>query len=516
MALNVRRGTSAIAYVDGEAVKVLPESNVPGIKSRFITVGAELTGNQEQKRFTGDVDEIRIWHGLYSNSVLFDERFNMIDTTSVKGLVRYYPFEQIVLDGGNQPVTNLSQHNAAEKNDVTTHDIVGQLVKANTTPPLKAAPIRSNLYYTFTASDRKVAINIDDDAMRKLEGTTVNISLKNVPDVNGNYSNRISWNAYVRKNPLRWVERQKIDMATDEGVEKTFTEDIVNLGASTISWMLNMPSWLSASPSSGTIDPNGSIRVTFTVSANVPVGKVSESISLTNVATNMTERRDIDLRVAGDSPEWVVEKGDKEFSMPVTARLVVDGAYSEDEADLVAAFVENVCVGVSYVQYNKLRNSYYVSMNLYGDQNQLNKSVTFKAWDANRNVTYAPLTSSTPISFTANGMPVGNYDNPVILTSGQTVEQIVKLKEGWNWVSIFVNTKGQRLNDNLRLTNGKITAVKTQDRGVAWNAALDSRTGEPFGFMGDLESMNVNSMYALKAVEQILRAKARELPESVH
>ena len=494
--LNVQRGISAMVYVDGTSQMVLQEKSTPSVACDSLYFGNGLTG---------DIDEVRIWQGLYSNQLLLDERYNMIDTASVKGLVRYYPFEFSSLDEGNQVVTTFSPHSAIEKSDVTIHDLKGSLVKATTTPPLKVAPTRSNLYYTFTASERKVTITIDDNVLNKLEGTTVSISLKNVPDVNGNSSNRISWNAYVRKNPLSWADRQPIEITTDEGTVKTFTKDIVNLGPGNVSWMLNMPSWLTASPSNGTIDPNTSVSITFTVSANVPVGKQSENIGLTNVGNNMTERCAIDLHVAGNAPGWNVDKSDKEYSIPMTARFVVNNAYSEDESDLVAAFIEDVCVGVSNVQYNSQRNSYFVNMTIYGGQNQLGKSIMFKAWDASHNVTYAPLTRQKggTMTFTANGAPFGSYDNPEVLTAGSTVEQMLSLKEGWNWVSFYVNTNGQSLNDALQFANGKIRTVKTQTHGAEWNPNVDE-DGVPYGFMGrDLESLNENSMYAMRALEPV-------------
>ena len=494
--LNVQRGISAMVYVDGTSQMALQEKMTPSLACDSLYFGNGLTG---------DIDEVRIWSGLYTNQLLLDERYNMIDTASVKGLVRYYPFEFSSLDEGNQVVTAFSPHNAIEKGDVTIHDLKGSLVKASTTPPLKVAPTRSNLFYTFTASDRKITITIDEGVLNKLEGTTINISLKNVPDVNGNSSNRISWNAYVRKNPLRWGELQTIDITTDEGTEKTFTRDIVNLSAANVSWTLNMPSWLSAVPSSGTISPNGSVAIEFTVSANVPVGKLSESIGLTNVGNNMTERCTIDLHVMGNTPEWKVDKSDKEFSIPLTARLVVNNAYSEDESDIVAAFVEDVCVGVSPVQYSSRRNSYFVNMTLYGGQNQLGKSITFKAWDESRNVTYSPLErrNGGKMIFTANATPFGSYDNPEVLVGGSKVEQTLALKEGWNWVSFFVNSSGQSLNDALQFANGKIRTVKTQTHGAEWNPMLDD-DGVPYGFMGrDLEDLNENSMYAIRALEDV-------------
>ena len=198
--LNVQRGISAMVYIDGTSQMALQEKLMPSLACDSLYFGNGLVG---------DIDEVRIWKGLYSNQVLLGERYNMIDTASVKGLVRYYPFEFSTLDGGNQLSTTFSPHNAVENGSVTTHDLKGTLVKASTTPSLKVAPTRSNLFYTFAASDRQVTINIDDDVLNKLEGTTINISLKNVPDLNGNSSNRISWNAYVRKNPLRWADLEK-------------------------------------------------------------------------------------------------------------------------------------------------------------------------------------------------------------------------------------------------------------------------------------------------------------------
>ena len=75
---------------------------------------------------------------------------------------------------------------------------------------------------------------------------------------------------------------------------------------------------------------------------------------------------------------------------------------------LMVAGIEDVCVGVSNVQYNSRRNSYFVNMTIYGGQNQLGKSITFKVWDANRNVTYTPLELRTVV---AGLQPLGGSDD---------------------------------------------------------------------------------------------------------
>lgn len=494
--LNVQRGMSAMLYVDGKNQMTLQEKQVPGLACDSIYVGDGLFG---------DIDEIRIWNGQYSSDQRIDERFEMVDTSYVKGLVRYYPFEHTSLDEGNQLATTFSPHNAVDKTGINEHDIRGLSEKASTTPPLKKAPERTNLYYTFTASDRKLTIDIDEEVLNKLEGSTVNISLKNIPDMNGNSSNRISWNAYIRRNPLRWSDKNDVEIETPKGEKGTFTREIVNLGGTSLNWKLNMPSWLTAKPSSGILNPRGSVTVEFTTSDNIHVGNWEDQIGLTNAANNMTELCNINLHVIGDTPDWAVDKSDKECGIPMTAHLVVDGAYSDDESDIVAAFIEDECVGISHVQYNDYRNAYFVNMTIYGGEQQKGKEIYFKAWDASRGVTFAPLTRKNEgaMVFNIGATPYGSYDNPEILKAEESIEQTVNLKKGWNWVSFYVDTRDQSLNEALKYSDGKITTVKTQTKGAEWNSMQDA-DGNTYGFMGsDLVSLNENSMYAIKATEDL-------------
>ena len=94
LALNVHRGTIAIAYIDGEAMKVMPERTVPGISSHYMTVGATLEDSLEVNRFTGDVDELRIWEAALDGQLIKERMYERMDD-SYPGLVGYFPMENV-------------------------------------------------------------------------------------------------------------------------------------------------------------------------------------------------------------------------------------------------------------------------------------------------------------------------------------------------------------------------------------------------------------------------------------
>ncbi len=494
--MSIQRGISATVYVDGTSQMMLREKQVPGLGCDSIYFGSG---------FTGDIDEVRIWKGLYSTQHLLDNSYSMVDTASVKGLVRYYPFENTYLDSANQKVTVFSPHNAAVPNDITQNDMQGTMVKASTVPPLKDAVKRTNLPYVFTAADRKVSITIDSEMIKKLEKTTVNISLKNIPDINGNSSDRISWNAYVRQSPLRWQRETLHDIQVKPDLGREFENSITNYGSEMVSWMLRLPSWLSAEPSFGLLSPQATTSITFTVNDDVATGYKISDVEVVNLNNNMTERFPVSIHVTGKEPAWFVDESDKQFVLPVTARLLMNNAYSEDESDLLAAFIDGECVGVSNVALNSQRNNYFVNMNIYGSNRHFGKKILFKAWDADHGVVYAPLLrqKGDSIIFTENQQPFGSYTDPEILCGGNQVEQAIDLDEGWNWISFFVNTGKLTLNDAMKFANGKIKTVKTQKYGAEWNANPDS-SGNPTGFTGKgLQYLNEPSMYAIYATEPI-------------
>ncbi|MEG2514539.1 MAG: LamG-like jellyroll fold domain-containing protein, partial [Bacteroidaceae bacterium] len=189
-ALNVLRNGTAIAYVDGTNVKQLAATQVPALAGAAIYVGANRYLNDKgeyafRNYFKGEVDEFRYWNAKLTGKMLAANRNSRIDTATVSGLVAYYPFETTRLDANNQLVTDFSlmdfSSNAAGDAKVTG------VSEAKSAPALKEAPTVTNLQYTFTASEKEVYLTLTDEPSR-LEGVTVNFTVRNIRDLNNNLS----------------------------------------------------------------------------------------------------------------------------------------------------------------------------------------------------------------------------------------------------------------------------------------------------------------------------------------
>ena len=72
-------------------------------------------------------------------------------------------------------------------------------------PALRTKPDETNVSFTFVASNEKVVITIDEEPAM-IEGCTLNFTVRDVRDENGNYSLPAVWSAFVNQNPLVWEE----------------------------------------------------------------------------------------------------------------------------------------------------------------------------------------------------------------------------------------------------------------------------------------------------------------------
>ena len=114
LAFNVWRGTSAVVYIDGEAVKVLPEAAVPGISSKYMFVGCEMFEANEINRFTGDVDEIRIWNAALDGKLIGERMYERM-AAGYPGLAGYFPMEEIHRTAQGTVTTEFTMNNFGEE-----------------------------------------------------------------------------------------------------------------------------------------------------------------------------------------------------------------------------------------------------------------------------------------------------------------------------------------------------------------------------------------------------------------
>jgi len=404
-ALNVVRGQAASFYLDGQRTAVIPEADMVPIEGSRLIVGNNAT--------LAMADEIRIWKAALSESRLLQNIYNTLDTASIysRGLVAYYPFEKRHEE--NNHVSKIATLDnmapgAAAKTMMGEGFHETDLVMA--APPLKNAPDEKPLTVTPIASERKVVINLTgtDLTPRKLEGTTLNITVDKIHDLHGNESQPIRWTAYVQQNTLTWT-RDSVNIFKKYGDDYTFDVDIENKSGSTELYTLyNMPQWLSLVDSERTDDvqPLKTKTLRFEVNPLVPVGNYDVTIGLQG-NNGILEPLRIVMKVRGEKPQWAVDPTKYDHQMTIIGQVYIGGILMENAESMVAAFINGECRGVA--QPKQIRGSAYVTMNVYGNDAEAydrGKTVSFRIWDASKGVAYTDANIS-----------VGNavvYDNPKV------------------------------------------------------------------------------------------------------
>lgn len=491
IALNVLRNGNAITYVDGVAVNQVSASSVEPMQGNAIYLGAERylddTGTYSFRNFfKGGIDEVRFWKATLSASVIRAARMSHLHGTE-PGLVAYYPFETKTLDHGQVVVVN-SDMDVIDSVHCTSNEAITYSDEA---PSLKEAATETNVGFGYVTSDNKVVISLTEEAAA-IENCTVNFCLQNVRDANDNLSQAINWSAYVRQNRLLWDENAT-SLKQESGNTSSFTAKINNGGSSTENWSLsNLPSWLTASATEGSLNALESATITFNVSNAVPIGKYEETIYLCG-KNKVYEPFVVSLQVTGKEPSWTVNPADFESNMNMIGQVQFAGIPSEDADAKIAAFIDGECRGVAQPVYYPRYDSYYTIMDIYGKSSDAGKTVTFKAWDASTGTVYPSVLTDTITMFSNNKL-VGSIKNPFIWNAENVVEQDLALAKGWNWISfntfradMGVNRIFGNMKSSMKIVKGQCSfAVPTA---LSW--------------AGKLSQVAVGNMYMLQATSPV-------------
>lgn len=464
VALNVLRNGNAAVYVDGARTLAISARKVGGIAADSLYVGArrgavdEATGKHTfDRQLTGQVDELRVWNATMNAELLRTNRKVRL-TGKEPGLVAYYPFEKKTLDAYNQTVTNGSdidlvtgKHTAVSGKNIAYTDEA---------PALRTKPTEENVDFTFTASDNKIVIELNEDEAA-IDGTTLNFTVREVRDENGNYSEPIRWSAFVNRRQLSWSDNV-VTLTKKLGESLAFSVKVVNNGGKQQMWEISgMPSWLTADTDNGTTDPLVQDDVTFTIAKSTPIGTYSQTVYLVGgdaIEVPLT----LNLTVTGDEPEWMVDKSDYENTMNMIAQLSILGTPSADTADKLAVFVGDECRGVGRPVYSKRYDSYYVLLDIYGNAADEGTNLSFRAYDASTGMVYTQLECSNgDVAFTKDQI-AGTYADPVLLNALDYQEQTTSLTKGWNWMALYVQPDDMSMQTVLAPINAEVTMAKSQ------------------------------------------------------
>lgn len=464
VALNVLRNGNAAVYVDGARTLAISARKVGGIAADSLYVGArrgavdEATGKHTfDRQLTGQVDELRVWNATMNAELLRTNRKVRL-TGKEPGLVAYYPFEKKTLDAYNQTVTNGSdidlvtgKHTAVSGKNIAYTDEA---------PALRTKPTEENVDFTFTASDNKIVIELNEDEAA-IDGSTLNFTVREVRDENGNYSEPIRWSAFVNRRQLSWSDNV-VTLTKKLGESLAFSVKVVNNGGKQQMWEISgMPSWLTADTDNGTTDPLVQDDVTFTIAKSTPIGTYSQTVYLVGgdaIEVPLT----LNLTVTGDEPEWMVDKSDYENTMNMIAQLSILGTPSADTADKLAVFVGDECRGVGRPVYSKRYDSYYVLLDIYGNAADEGTNLSFRAYDASTGMVYTQLECSNGDVAFAKDQIAGTYADPILLNALDYQEQTTSLTKGWNWMALYVQPDDMSMQTVLAPINTEVTMAKSQ------------------------------------------------------
>ena len=501
LALNVLRNGNATVYVDGTAVKSLSASAVSALAGAQLVVGATYQGGSSYANyFNGKVDELRFWRATLSGDYI-NRHKNVRLKGDEAGLVAYYPFEAQRFNEYQQSVVDETADDQSQVYNATSkeYEKTGRTatmtsgdVAFNGTdvPGLKPALQLTNLNYTFVANERSVIINLTDltEHPEVLEGTTVDITVRYATDKNYNRQSDINWTAYIKQNQLVWKDETEVSVVKKGTKSATFEATITNDSGNSEYWMLSgLPSWLSTGTESGTLKAQQSKTITFTVSESLPIGKYEQIIYLTgnkNIAAPLT----INVKVKSEEPLWAVNTSDYSYNMSIVGRLQFQGQLSTDEDDMVAAFNESgECVGVARPQYEPAFDGYFTMMTAYGNAD--GELLTFKAFDASTGKVY-PVVENDDVFF-ENDTKLGKLSAPFVWNASDKIEQELALKEGWNWMSLYVTPDDMSTASVLSGALGFLNIVNGQGGTYEYDTTL--------GWNGTLETLSNASTYKLRA-----------------
>ena len=501
VALNVLRQGAAAVYVDGKRCISTASANVGSITTNNLILGAHrATVSQDfgtyayDCGFNGQLDEVRVWNATL-NADLLNKNRKVRLTGTEDGLVAYYPFEKKTLDEGNQVITigddtdlTGSGHQAEQ---CSMSNVQCSIDYTDNAPALRTKPTETNVSFTFVASNEKVVIDIDEDPAT-IEGCTLNFTVRDVRDENGNYSVPAVWSAFVNRNELAW-DKDELSLTKQVKAESDFTATIINKSGQQQMWTLSgMPSWLTASEDYGTTNPLEETTVTFTVSPATPIGKYEETVYLkgnNGIETPLT----LNISVTGEVPDWSVNPNRYENSMSVIGRLEILGVPVTDEDDLVAAFIDGECRGVAHPAYMERYDSYFVTIDIYGDDDA-DKEVTFRAYDASTGTLYPAVQPDHTITFTPMLLE-GRYETPVVLNALDKIEQSTELKAGWNWISFYVKADDMMVPSLFSSVIDDVLVIKSFEDGYLYHEH-DTWKGN---LMGDLDNRQMYAVQMKKA-----------------
>jgi hypothetical protein len=292
----------------------------------------------------------------------------------------------------------------------------------------------------------------------------------------------IKWEFAVNQNNLEWVGTDVIE--TNE-VLKPFSvkRQIRNRGGSIASFrMESVPSWLTVTPATGTLNPGQVADVTLTFQQDLLIGDYLDTLQM--VGSRGAEPLLIDYRVRCPQPIYEVDNPTQyEGSMNMVVDLSIFGITSTDPSDVIVAKIDGKIRGVGRVAYFRSipadKQRWLTFLTIFGNSEDAQKPIEFSVWDGDKCNEYVEILENYTFQV---GNLVGSPLEPTPVSVLNLVKKCIPLNRGFNWVSFNLDLgEGRNTVKNVlsTLKNKSGAYIKTDNSfaefldGYGWDA-LDS------------------------------------------
>ncbi|MCL6295857.1 LamG-like jellyroll fold domain-containing protein [Jejuia spongiicola] len=514
--LLFNRNGSLRTYVDAQQVSSNPITDIGGFSGNQAWIGVRGFKDQAgvetvDRVFTGKIDEFRLWNTLRNVDQISRDRFNEMDVESI-GLLLYARMNEPdpVTANGPRYYHAFTNQSVIPSNAVLN---LGTVNYSDDVPAIKPERklIKFQVNHVINEDDMILEPVISDWAA--LEGQILDITVHRMFDASNNMQQSpITWTAFVQKNEMSWFVdgfNEVVDIVKTGNESPSFEITIINKGGLVQPYNISgVPNWLSLSSKSGSLAPDSKVTITATIDASLSVGEYIENLYL-QTDFGLDEKLQLEVRVLAEEPAWEVDPNDFDFSMNIVGRIKIDGIFSDDEFDRIAAFVNGETRGVANIVYNESYQEYFVFLTVYSNTVS-GEAIAFSIWDATKGqIMQSTLDGNASVTFVENNV-IGSLSNPAIFENTNVVEQDIALNAGWTWVSFNVNdanfsnlnvlTSGMNLQTSDRILSHSPTQLETYFKDNAtpanssWNGAISANSGLSTNFMYKMKFANQQSL----------------------
>lgn len=479
LAVVMNRNANLSAIVDGNPQLSTPATPFKQLSGAAMYIGAHgyYTGTVEtvESYFDGGIDEFRFWNTARKQEQIQRDKHNRMRGDE-PSLQLYVPFENYQLDPTGVAILTPSfeeqvnsDNHPVESNGATLSDEV---------PTIKVQRPVEGVAFSWSVNDDEV-IFTTTTAPEMIENVTLDITVSGVKDMQGNVmASPATWIAYIDKNQVVWGD-DMLSFEKEVGDELNFTSQVVNQGGAAKAFTIqHIPDWLTVNPAEGTIPPNSSLTVDFSVDPLINIGDYVRDIQLLT-DFNYSEKLTVDLKVRQTPPTWEIDPSDWAHSMGIIGLLQIKGIVSSDEEDMLAAFVDGELRGAEHLEYIPEIDRYLVFMDIYSNVTS-GESLSFKIWDAGSGILYSGV-NPAQLVFSANTV-VGTVLDPQVFSTSYQIEIPLPFDAGYNWFSQYLlnadSANFDLLFESLTSSLGDQVMGQTQFAGYTpasgWNGPLET------------------------------------------